>query len=107
MYYCTGIDGKYYRVCEPLDKEPELKLLKDMAEAGMNGLHVLPNTVAKLSERNSDSTLIRKDATNTRIHRYSHALYLHGVKKPNPKDEKVQETINEVKKKFGMNAKSA
>ena len=109
--YCTGIDSKYHRVCEPLDEEPELKLLKKMAEAGMNGLtpYALPNTVlAKLSERNSDSTIVRQvDETNTRIHRYSHALYLHGVR-PNPKDvTAVQKNITDVKKKFGMNAKSA
>ena len=109
--YCTEIDEEYYRACEKLDEEPELKLLKEMAEAGANGLgpRALPITVlANLSERNSHSTLIRKAGKNSvRIHRYSHALYLLGVKEPNPKDVKLKEKIAEVKEKFGMNAKSA
>ena len=108
--YCTGIDGKYYRACEKLDEEPELKLLKEMAEAGANGLgpRALPITVlANLSERSSDSTLIRKAGDNERIHRYSHALYLHGVKEPNPNDLELKKKIAEVKEKFRMNAKSA
>ena len=107
--YCTEIDEEYYRVCENLDKEPELKLLKEMAEAGAKGIgpRALPNTVlAKLSERNSDSTLIRKvGKNNARIHRYSHALYLHGV--TGPKDEKATDDIEKVKEKFRMKAKSA
>ena len=110
MYY-TDIDREYHRLCENLDKEPELNLLKHIAEAGANGVgpRALSNTVlAKLSERDSDSTLLRKVRKNTvRIHRYSHALYLHGVKRTNPNDTKMEETIQAVKKKFGMNAKSA
>ena len=103
--YCTGIDEEYYRVCEKLDKEPELKLLKEMAEANGLGPRALPITVlAKLSKRNSDSTLIRrKGSSNFRIHHYSHALYLHGVKGPH--EPNVEDKIKEVKEKFRMNAK--
>ena len=55
----------------------------------------------------SDSTLFRRvSGTNrVRIHRYSHALSLHGVKGPEDKD--VEQKIQEVKEKFGKNAKSA
>ena len=93
-----------------------------MAQAGAEG--VLRRTanddaIAELIERNSESTVIRRaSSTNMRIHRYSHALYLHGVTGPNDtdavevigkvtEDKNVNETIKEVKEKFGMNAKSA
>ena len=105
--YCTGIDEKYRSACEELEEEPELGLLKVMAEAGAEGVgpSAAKNTVfAKLGERDSKLTLVRSASeTKVRIHRYSHALYLHGVTGPNDKDA---ETIEKVKEKFGMNAKA-
>ena len=106
--YCTEIDEKYRSACEGLEKEPELHLLKVMAEAGAKGVgpSAAKNTVfAKLGERDSKLTLVRSASeTKVRIHRYSHALYLHGV--TGPKYGKAKEKIEEVKKKFGMNAKA-
>ena len=55
-------------------------------------------------KRDSDLTLVRKQgASDVRIHRYSHALYLHGVKGPHERN--VEDKIKEVKEKFGMKAK--
>ena len=80
-----------------------------MAQAGADGVpHRAANNAAitELSKRDSDSTLIRTvGETHVRIHRYSHALYLNGVKGPD--DEGVEKNITKVKEKFGMNAKSA
>ena len=106
--YCTGIDKKYYRVCEGLKKEPQLDLLKVMAEAGAKGVgpYAASSTVfAELGKRDSNSTLVRLVTENdVRIHRYSHALYLQGVTEPT--DEKATENIEKVKKQFGMNDKA-
>ena len=80
-----------------------------MAQAGANGVYHLAandDAITELTKCDSDSTLIRSTgAARVRIHRYSHALYLHGVKGPDTED--VEQKIQEVKGKFGMNAKSA
>ena len=108
--YCTEIDGEFEASVEQLRREqPEaIKLLTAIATTGLEGfrtndLHEL-DIQRELMNRDSNSTLLRKVTKNRmRIHRYTHALYLSGVKEPNPNDDKV----NDVKKKFGMNAKSA
>ena len=101
----------YELACKSLGKQTNLEVLKGMAEAGAKGVYHLAandDAITELSKRDSDSTLIRTvEHTHVRIHRYSHALYLHGVERPNPKNETLKEKIAEVKEKFGMNAKSA
>ena len=87
-----------------------MKLLQKIANEGQTGLFGKDtperNQIKEMKKRNSESTLLRSVGTHcSRIHRYSHALYLHGVKGPDDKD--VEQKIAEVKEKFGMNAKSA
>ena len=90
-----------------MDKQPQLEFLKVLAQAGRSGVahHVdNVNAITELRKRDSDSTLIRSVwHCNCRIHHYSHALYLHGVKGPH--EPNVEDKIKEVKEKFGMNAK--
>ena len=110
--YCTGIDKRFDASVDQVSGEAELALLTEIAQTGTEGYypwgHSNKAIVKSLMKRDSESTLLCKvGGDNVRIHRYSHALYLHGVKKPNPKDEKLKEKITEVKEKFGMNAKSA
>ena len=108
--YCTGIDTKFKASVKQLRREqPEaIKLLTAIAATGLEGLYTddldESDIMSELMNRDSSATLLRKvDAENVRIHRYSHALYLLGVEEPKPNDDRV----NDVKKKFGMNAKSA
>ena len=62
--------------------------------------------IKALMERDSNSTLLRRvGADNVRIHKYPHALYLHGVKEPH--EPNVEQKIKEVKEKFGINANYA
>ena len=64
--------------------------------------------ITSLLERDSDSTLIQRVGYNVRIHRYSHALFLHGVEEPgdpNKGDKEKDDMIKKVKEMFGMNAK--
>ena len=114
--YCTEIDTEYRDSVDQLHRErPEaIKLLTAIAATGVEGLYTDDlhegDIRRELMKRDSDSTLlrrVRKSRHKVRIHRYSHALHLHGVEGPNPNDEEVEKKIEEVKKKLGMNAKSA
>ena len=111
--YCTGIDKQFKDSVEQLCAEQPAakKLLTAIAATGVEGFWTDdPHErmiKRELMNRDSNSTLLRKvDMSDVRIHRYSHALYLHGVIRPNTKDEKLKEKIKEVKEKFGMTAKA-
>ena len=89
-----------------MDEEPRLQFLKVLAQAGGEGVlrSVNFDAIDELSKRDSEATLIRrKGPSYFRMHHYSHALYLHGVKGPH--EPNVEDKIKEVKEKFGMNAK--
>ena len=108
--YCTEIDTEFKASVKQLRREqPEaIKLLTAIAATGVKGLYTddlgESDITSELMNRDSSLTLLRKvGKNNVRIHRYSHALHLLGVEEPNPNDDRV----NDVKKKFGMNAKSA
>ena len=108
--YCTGIDTEFEASVKQLGREhpKAIKLLTAIAATGVKGLYTddlhESDIMSELINRDSSSTLLRKvDKNKVRIYRYSHALFLHGMKEPN---DKVQNT-DDVKKKFGMNAKSA
>ena len=108
--YCTDIDGEFEASVKQLRRErpEEIKLLTAIAATGAKGFRTNDlhedDIMSELMSRDSNLTLLRKvGKNNVRIHRYCHALYLHGVEEPNPNDDRV----NDVKKKFGMNAKSA
>ena len=110
--YCTGIDKRFDASVDQVSGEAELALLTEIAQTGTEGYYPWAHSnkaiVKSLMNRDSEATLLRKVGMDTvRIHRYSHALYLHGVKEPNPTDVKLKEKIAEVKEKFRMNAKSA
>ena len=109
--YCTGIDAEFEAsVKQLLREQPEaIKLLTAIATTGVEGFRPRnqheDDIMSELMNRDSKSTLLRKVTRNSvRIHRYSHALYLHGMKEPTDKAEKE---IKEVKEKFEMQAKSA
>ena len=106
--YCTEIDKRFDAHVDQVSGEAELALLKEIAQTGTKGYypwgHSNKAIVKSLMNRDSEATLLRKvGMNNVRIHRYSHALYLHGVT-PNDKDADATE---KVKEKFGMKAKSA
>ena len=70
----------------------------------MKGIYIDDNAEDRMTERllqrDSNSTLLRVVGDNVRIHRYSHALYLHGV--TGPHEPNVTDKIKDVKGKFGM-----
>ena len=89
-----------------MDEEPRLEFLKALAQAGGEGVFRSANkdAIDELGKRDSEATLIRrKGSSYFRMHHYSHALYLHGVKGPH--EPNVEDKIKKVKEKFGMNAK--
>ena len=109
--YCTEIDKGFQASVKQLCREqPEvIKLLTAIAATGGKGFYTNDqhddDIMLELMNRNSKSTLLRKVGQNdVRIHRYSHALYLHGVTEP--EYEKAKEKIAAVKEMFGMNAKA-
>ena len=102
----------FYRSIALVTREgrKEKELLTQIAATGTKGFHAISRSdhdiVSGLMKRDSKSTLVRRrDATRIRIHDYSHALYLHGVKGPH--EPNVEDKIKEVKEKFGMNPKSS
>ena len=110
--YCTEIDNRFDVSVDQVSGAAELALLTDIAKTGTTGYnprgHSNKAIVKSLMNRDSEATLLRKVGMDTvRIHRYSHALYLLGVKEPNSKDLELKKKIAEVKEKFRMNAKSA
>ena len=120
--YCTGIDAEFEASVKQIIRQQteSSELLKAIVATGVEGFctsdldEKQEGIMHELTNRDSSSTLLRKVTKHdVRIHRYSHALYLHGVTgpNPNPEDEKVEQnikdTIKVVKDKFMMNAKSA
>ena len=109
--YCTDIDKEFKASVKQLRKaQPEeINLLKSIAETGVKGFFTDDSRnrsiLSELMNRDSKLTLLCKvDKNSVRIHRYSHALYLHDVKEPTDKEETK---IKKVKEKYEMKAKSA
>ena len=106
--YCTGIEKKFATSVDRLSEEAEIALLEQIAETGMVGYYPrgvgMKRRVRSLMTRNANETLLCKaGASNVRIHRYSHALYLHNVTGVNNETE----IINKVKQQFLMNSTPA
>ena len=100
--YCTGIEKKFATSVDQLKEEAEIALLEQIAETGMVGYYPrgadMQRRVNSLMTRNANETLLCKaGASNVKIHRYSHALYLHNVTRLSE-----TEVVNKVKQQFLM-----
>ena len=102
----TGVIKSFKEANRLIDREgaKEKLLLQKIAVTGMEGFRIVDYAErpirVRLLQRDADSTLIRTVGYNVRIHRYSHALYLHGV--TGPHEPNVTDKIKDVKGKFGM-----
>eukprot|EP00754_Rhynchopus_humris_P033858 Rhum_TRINITY_DN15487_c4_g1::Rhum_TRINITY_DN15487_c4_g1_i1::g.159290::m.159290 len=93
------VDEEFAESCRCLgdDLGKDRPLVTRIAEAGSTGTVGRDSSersaIKNLMKRDSDSTLLRMSEKAVRIHRYPHALYLHGVTGPDVPD--VQENIHE------------